>query len=277
MSRSQRRTVPLVVLAAVAVGAIVFAQTGRKPVVASSVQVNNDRKAAPLVVVSADGATRKPLEYYTSGVRSDLFVTPEAPKPEVKKEAPKKVVALPAAAPVIVDPFADYAYSGTVGMNDQLVALVENIKTREGQYLKVGDDFLGGKVSQVTDRMVSVTTPTGPKMMAKSDDYKMASLDKSAGFLQPNTQQGVPGAPGQTGAMPAGPGGAPGMPGQFTGGGRPNWQNMTDEQRQQMRERFMNRQFNGGGGGRRGGFGGFGGGGRRGGISGGADFSFGGM
>jgi len=246
-----QRSAPLfLALGVVAIGAIVaFGQGGRKPA-DSSIQVNKDREAAPIVAVSQTDSARKPLNFYTGGVRKDLFSAPEPPRP---KETPKPQAAPPPpppAPPVVVNPFADYAYAGTVTMGEKRMALIENTKTKEGQYLGEGDAFMGGKISQISDRMVTVEVAGAPQMIAKRDDFKLTPLDKSAPYLQGAPAQGAPGAPGQTGAPSPGAAPAPGGPGGFPGmGGMParfqqrmqeRLNSMTPEQRQRMEER-MNR------------------------------------
>jgi hypothetical protein len=279
MKRKSKQTVTpaILVLGAVAVGAIVLAQTTKPaatgPAVTSKAKKSGD---APIVITSLPDA-RKPLSFYTGAVRNDLFtgtVVPE-PKPVVTVTKPvKPVVTTPTlpTAPAVVDPFADYAYTGTVNMGGQMVALIENTKTREGQYYKQGDSFLGGTISEITERGVSVNIAGAPKTLAKTDNFKLTPLDKSAPFLQ-GQPQGQPGAPGAPGAPTANP--QPGGPGGMAMPGMGNMsperqqrmqqfmQNMTPEQRQQMQNRWMNRSFEGGRGGGRGNRDGGGGGGER--------------
>ena len=229
------------------------AATGRK---ASTV------KEAPVTEVKP--ADRKPLSYYTSGVRGDLFTMPAAKETTVvaRPEPPKVEPSLPPPAPEVIDPFADYAYTGTVVMGDEFVALVENTKTKEGTYLRRGDPFMGGTVSEITDKGVAITVAGSPRMLNKTDEFKLTPLDKDAEFR--TATQGRPGQPGMPG-MPGmgGPFGMPGMQPGMPGGimsfpGMQNlppdvqqriqqrFQGMTPEQMQQMRNRFMNRSFEGG-------------------------------
>jgi hypothetical protein len=256
--RNRNWTPILIVAGAGLVAAVVWAQNGR-PNAVRATSAARPIDTAPTVSVALV-ANRKPLEYYTGGVRADLFTPPEAP-PVVAKTAPAKVAPAPVEPPP--PPFQDYGYTGSIQMGDQYVALIENVKTKEGQYLKVGDAFHGGIVSRITDRAVEITLAGKTETLSKPEDYKLVPLDRNA--PGPTTQTGAPGMPG----MPGQPGGLPGMPGmQGAAGAMPAWlqsrmQSMTPEQQQQMQQRFLNRQFNGGGrrGGARGGFGGFGGGG----------------
>jgi len=203
-------------------------------------------------------AERRPLTYYTSGVRTDLFTGPGAAEPVVKPEPPKPVVV---AQPEIIDPFADYSYTGTIMMGDQALALVENSKTKEGMYVKSGDQFMGGTVSDVSDKSLTITVAGSPRVIRKTEDYKLTPLDNNAPYLSGN-QRGQPGAMGPGGMMMGGgPGMMPGMGG-GPGGGfammqnlppdmqqriQQRFQGMSPEQMQNMRNRFMNRSFEGGG------------------------------
>lgn len=270
--RANVRWLPTVIaLGAVAVGAIVLAQTGKQAPASPKVEVNTDRSSAPAVQVTP-AVERKPLAYYMAGVRSDLFSEPLPPAPKPKPEPPKVTAPPPPPppAPAPVNPFADYAYTGTVTIDGQLMALVENTKTKEGQYLKAGDSFLGGTVSGVDERTLTIHVAGTDQRLAKTDNFSLTPLDKSAPYLtaQP-AQPGQPGAPGQAGpgGLPqAGPGGSmppafQGLPPRVQQRMMERMQNMTPEERQRMQERFLNRQFEGGGRrGRGGGFGGFGGG-----------------
>jgi uncharacterized membrane protein YgcG len=276
MKKNTKSPVTLIgtAVGAIALGAIVMAQTGKSPT--TGLNTKNNKVAAEDKVIQVAAAERHPLSYYTGGVRNDLFNSGaiEAPKPKVETKASKKPVLPlePTEPAAIVNPFADYSYTGTVTMNGSIVALVENTKTKEGQFLKEGDAFLGGKVSQLNDRTLTVDVAGTPQMLAKSENYKLTPFDKSAAYLtQPAAP--APGAPGQ-GMMP-------GMPGQGMQGNPADRQarmkawmdSLPPDQREAMQQRMMNRQSAGGGGrgGRGGGQGGFGGGGggRRGGGQGG--------
>lgn len=249
----------VVIIGAATLGAIVSAQSIRATSDKKSEKVAKVATPAPDVQLQ-EQADRKPLSFYVSSVKGDLFA-PELPPPPKPIARPAPIIST---APAPVNPLADYAYTGTVEMNGTKMALVENIKTKEGQYLKVGDSFMGGTVSRLDDRTVAIMVAKTEQTMAKRDDYSLTSLDKNAPFLnaQPAQAQGGPGQPG----APTPDGGMPGM------GGRGNWmqrfQNMTPEQRQQMQQRFLNRAFD------RGNRGGGMGGGRRGGGAGGGMMNF---
>lgn len=160
-------------------------------------------------VVEETSSGRHPLAFYTQGVRAGMFSPPLPPTPKHKpivvvKPAPKPLP-LPIVPVMVINPFADWAYTGTIKMGDQTMALLENTKTKEGQYVKAGDSFMGAQVASVTDQQVLLTNAGKPTMLAKSDNINLVPLNSSAG------------APGGGGAPPAAnpnPGGGPppGMP-----------------------------------------------------------------
>jgi hypothetical protein len=117
--------------------------------------------------------------------------------------------------PLVVNPYADYAYTGTVTIGGALMALIENVKTKEGLYLKEGDHLVAGTITRITDRLVTIDAAGQTQMLAKRDDFKLVPLDKSAGFLQ--TPGAQPGSPPASGGGP--PGGGP--PGKMMRGGPP--------------------------------------------------------
>ncbi len=202
--------------------------------------------------VSAVDSSRRPLSYYTQGVRDNMFSAPMPPIPP--PPAPRGVKAAPSIkVPVMeVNPFADWSYTGTIKMGIEMMALIENSKTKEGQYVKQGESFMNAKVSSITEQMVTLSSAGKPVLLAKSDMITTTPLDKSASNAP---SQPVGGAPGMLG-MPAMPPGVQGMP--SAGDVRLPNGNVIPAERAARRARRMNRNFNGGGVG--GGFGGNGGG-----------------
>ena len=176
--------------------------------------VKKEKKAKTPIVsasdtASADTGSRRSLDFYAKGVRSSLFSAPQPPPPAKPKPipvqpAPKpKPIYIPPVVPVEINPFADWSYTGTVTMGETKMALVENTKTKEGQYLKQGENFLGAQVSQVTDQMVSFMAGSKPYLLAKSDNVNVVQLDRSAPYLN-GGQPGAPGQPQPGGAPPTG-------------------------------------------------------------------------
>ncbi|MBM3495245.1 MAG: hypothetical protein FJX72_13125 [Armatimonadetes bacterium] len=243
--------------ACVVLAAAIMAQT-RPKTGAASAKTRKGAASRSAGVPPATVAERKPLSYYTSGVRGDLFVMPGAKEPVLVRPEPPKPEP-PAPAPVVIDPFADYAYTGTVTMGEEHVALIENAKTKEGMYVRRGDQFLGGTVSEISDKGVTVSVAGSAKTLYKTEEYKLTPLDKDASFRAPAQGPGGPGMPGMGGPFGMG-GGMPGMPGGGMGPAgmqalspemqqriQQRFQGMSPEQMQNMRNRFMNRSFEGGG------------------------------
>ena len=189
-------------LCGVTVGAIVWAQTGHTPPLGApttGVSKSTSVTGTPTVNTSMS----KPLPFYGSNQISErLFARPLPPAPtiasptETVKPPPPSVQPLPPP-----DPLADYVYSGTVIMGDKRMALLENTKTKDGQFVKVGDTFHGGLVTQIEAGQVSLRLGDAMRMMPKSLAINLTPLDRNAAFL----------GGGQTG--PGGPGGRPGGPG----------------------------------------------------------------
>lgn len=182
---------------------------------------------------------RRPLSYYTQSVRGSLFEEPVPPAPKPVRIAAPKPVKSPIVPVEAVNPFSEWAYTGTVHIGDKSMALIENTKTEEGQYVEPGGSFMGATVTGISDGMVSLRSSGRPYVLAKATESSLVPLDKSADYL---TQKSAPPDaqpnPGQNG-MPAMNGWMP--PGGWGG--------------------FRGRRGGGGGGGFRGGFGGFRGGG----------------
>src|SRR5258706_9817354 len=155
--RAGKRITPvLLLIGVIGAGTIVaLAQGGGKAKSDLVVKATTDKGAAPAVKMVAM-AERKPLDYYTKVVKTDLFTAPANPEAKPKPVAKPVVVAALPTAPAIINPFADYTYSGTVTVGEQTMALVENTKTRDGQYLEEGDSFVGGTVSNIGPRTLTV-------------------------------------------------------------------------------------------------------------------------
>lgn len=145
-------------------------------------------------------ADRESLDFYTNNVRNGMFSAPQPPKakPPVALPPPPKFVPVPVILPVI-DPFADWSYTGTVHMGDITMALLENRQTREGQYVKSGDRFMGAQVQSITDQMVTLTNAGKPSMLAKSDTIIVTPLNQDAPGKNPQANGQV-----QNGQMPNG-------------------------------------------------------------------------
>ena len=199
---------------------------------------------------------RPALDYYTRGVRGTMFSAPTPPTPkEQPAPRPPKIV-LPKINPQFVNPFMDWTYAGTVTAGDKKMALLENRTSKEGQYVREGQTFMGATVKNVTDQMVTLVSAGKPYPLAKSDTINVTPLSASAAYLtQPQQQAQQAGQPANAQAMMAVPAGGVGMV-------LPNG-TVLDANRAARFNNRMNNRFNGGGGqgGGRGNRGGRGGGG----------------
>ena len=101
-----------------------------------------------------NAGSRRSLDFYTKGVRGTLFSAPQPPpvaKPKaiiVKPLPPPPRIIVPEVKPVEINPFADWSYTGTVTVGETKMALIENSKTKEGRYLKQGEEFQGASSSR---------------------------------------------------------------------------------------------------------------------------------
>ncbi len=213
----------------------------------SSVKVNHNRKVDAPPGVNPDA--RPPLSYYLQAIRPNLFhytvVADKAPAPPPMK---------PVLPPAPVNPFADWVYVGTVLVRGQTYALVQNNQTKEGQYLKVGDLFLGDKVASISDQMLTLKAGGQSEILPKNQNYTLVPLDKSASYLGSGTTA-TPGNPAasktetpKNNQTPptAAPGSLPAPPGMHVlpnGDIRlRNGRVITQQQFQQRRARFMQRR-----------------------------------
>lgn len=212
----------------------------------SSIKVNQNRKVDAPPRIDTD--TRPPLSYYLQAIRPDLFhytmVADKAPAPPSMK---------PVLPPAPVNPFADWVYVGTVLVRGQTYALVQNNQTKEGQYLKVGDLFLGDQVASISDQMLTLKAGGKSEILPKNQNYTLVPLDKSASYLgsgttaTPSTPASKKEAPNNNQTPPTV---APGtLPAPFGMHVLPNGniqlrngRVITQQQFQQRRARFMQRR-----------------------------------
>ena len=221
------------------------------------------QKTKPAAKAAADSTDdRQGIDFYTNNVRGGMFSAPQPPRPTppptpvVKVVKPAPPIKIP---PMVIDPFADWTYSGTVHMGDITMALLENSRTREGQYVKSGDMFMGSKVQSISDQQVTLMNAGKPAMLAKADTIVITPLNQNAPAANPAQPGGQPGQqPGQMQAMQATQTDNSQL--SFT---LPNGRVLTGDRAARYKQR-LDSGFGGGG------FGGGGGGRRRGGNGGGA-------
>ena len=165
---------------------------------------NTNAASAPLAaqttqqLLDAPEESRRTVDFYTQTVRGNLFNAPQPPaqKPVyVAPPKPEKPIPVPPAP--IPSPFASWSYTGTVTMGDQTIGLLENTQTKDGQYVKAGDNFMGAQVVSVTDQMVTLKSGKTPTLLAKSDNITVTPLDRSAAPTSANQQNQGPQNPAQ--------------------------------------------------------------------------------
>lgn len=131
-------------------------------------------------------------------------VLPSADKqPEVKKPDAAPVAA-PPKAPEAPDPLKDWVYSGTVAIGDDVYAVLENKTTKQGRYLKQGENLEGATIEGIAQDQLSVTLNGAPRTLAKSTAFGATPLSAAGGGGGAAPAPG--GSPGQPGGSP------PGMP-----------------------------------------------------------------
>ncbi len=142
--------------------------------------------------------SRRPINFYTQTVRGSLFSAPLLPAPKapvVVDNTPVTRQPIPVPPlPLQFNPLSFWSYTGTVTVGDQTMALLENQQSHEGQYVKVGDNFLGTKVVSVSDQMVTLKSGNKPTLLAKSDNITVTPFDRSAAptGVQQAAQQAQP-------------------------------------------------------------------------------------
>ncbi len=204
-------------LCGVTVGAIVWAQNSRPvvtenrvtgtPQVVAQASKPSGVSAAP---VSAT-APRSLLFYNSAQISGSMFARPTPPAPEPPAPTPPAPRPQPPIMPPPPDPLENYIYTGTVTIDNQRLALLEDRRTKVGTYVKIGDRFLGSAtVIQVESGQVMLSMGGTTRALPRSTVINLTPLDKSAAFLG-NGQNGpggsggapVPGGPMSGGAMPA--------------------------------------------------------------------------
>ena len=145
--------------------------------------------------------SRRSADFYSQGIRDSMFSPPQppapkpaAPAPAPAPEAPDPSDLEPSIVPETpVNPFVDWSYNGLVTMGDEKMALLENTKTKEGQYVQTGDTFLSAKVEDVTEQVVSLRASGKTYTLPKSDTITVVPLDKNAPYLSENSSPPQPG------------------------------------------------------------------------------------
>lgn len=191
--------------------------------------------------------SRRPVNFYTQTVRGSLFSAPLLPAPKPPVVVVNKVPEVkPPPAPRVqtfeFNPLSSWSYTGTVTMGDQTMALLENQQSHEGQYVKIGDTFLGAKVVSVSDQMVTLKSGDKPTLLAKSDNITVTPFDRSAAPTSAQ-QTAQPPQPPQVTIQVGGQTFTPNLNSQQPTVTLPNGVQLTPD-RAQRRNRRLNNNFN---------------------------------
>ena len=155
-------------------------------------------------------APRQSLTYYHQVIAGGLFHAPQPPLPRRQPPDPparKKTPPLPPTPATPNNPYADWVYAGAVKRGSRILALLENTRSKEGQYVVAGDPFQDAQVESVTEQRVTLKAAGKRYTIPKSEAVSAISLDKNAPYLANNAggQPGAPPPPPAPGAPPTPP------------------------------------------------------------------------
>ncbi len=220
---------------------------------AQDAQSSGTKKAVSIESPKTDAGESKPsspnrpaIEFYTGGIRGNLFSAPQPPKakpapipkaPPKVKPIPVPIVKPPVVVPIVINPFAEWKYTGTVKMNDQMLALLENSGTKEGRYVRVNEAFDGGAtIAAITENGVTLLAAGKPYLIAKQMEGSLIPLNTPTGPAPGTPPPGTPPMPGflPTGRIIAPPGGTVTLPNGL----------QLDAGRARFRNNRLNRRFN---------------------------------
>jgi hypothetical protein len=166
--------------------------------------------------VEEPAAPRLPLAYYTQTVKQDLLSgpAPVAVAPAPRPARPRVAAPEPPPAPAVAPPRAaeppppapavrTEAYTGTVTVRGETLALIEDRQTGVGRYVRVGDPLSGGSVSAIGRDSVTIRTDAGDVRLRKNQEYSLVPLNRSADFLTARPAAPAPGTPAAANATPA--------------------------------------------------------------------------
>ncbi|HLV79921.1 MAG TPA: hypothetical protein VKT32_06540, partial [Chthonomonadaceae bacterium] len=97
--------------------------------------------------------------------------------------------------------YAEWAYTGMVRRGGRLLALLENTRSKEGQYVVTGDSFQDAQVENITEQTVTLRSGKKQYALPKSEAVSVIALDKNAPYLA-----GGSGGPPAPDAPPPAPG-----------------------------------------------------------------------
>jgi hypothetical protein len=129
------------------------------------------------VSASHEDSFTLPRATFIPAIRSDLFGQPVQSVPV--QFVHRKRAATPTILPSPPNPLADYTFTGVVSRDGITYALLEDRKTKDGFYVRVGDVFKDFTVDAITPKGITFRTRAGPKTIAMRDDYSLIPLDKN--------------------------------------------------------------------------------------------------
>jgi len=174
--------------------------TAQKPKTGAAAE--KGRKVEPMLLTAAPGDAA--FARYEEVVKRSIFQPPAPPSPPagaggnvlpVPPIPPASQTSAPP-APTPLD-FTGWSYVGYVGIDGRMMGILQNESNQSVKYLGIGEEFLGGKVEQVTSEEITLTSPAGPVKLTVPRDFATTPLDRSAsgqpGRPRPGGQAGPPG------------------------------------------------------------------------------------
>jgi|SRR5579871_5131085 len=97
---------------------------------------------------------------------------PSPPQPAARPHLPP-----PPPAAIVRDPLADYTYTGTVSVNGEISALIEQRASKQGWYVKEGDRWQNYRILSITEDAITLQAGDGVHTLTKSDAINVVPLD----------------------------------------------------------------------------------------------------
>jgi hypothetical protein len=152
---------------------------------------------APALVVMPKAKGGRPMPVSHSNlwqtVRPDLFgstLPASVPAPPIAPPSETTPAVPPLPTPVS-DPLAGYAYTGTVTVNGELSALIEDRKSKQGWYVNAGDIWQSYHIVEVNERQVTVEVNGERRTLTKTDVGDVVPLVADADKDSPATEATV--------------------------------------------------------------------------------------
>lgn len=153
----------------------------------------------------SSAATKDDLSYYLTAMRTNLFEPPVTKSTTIHVTQPVRPMPVVQAPP---DPLSGWTYTGVVNVGGKVEALLEN-GNNPGVWVSAGGNFMGGKVTSVSNQLVVVNLNGKQSMLPISQADNPVPLNA---VTPPATASpGKPGAPTTPAAGAAVPGIPPGV------------------------------------------------------------------